>query len=69
MGLSGNNTVPLIFVSSENEKNIENSGGVHLCNSQEILEKLENNLDIKIGYKSRLPDSKVEVARVFKLWN
>ena len=69
MGLSGNNTVPLIFVSSENEKNIENSGGVHLCNSKEILEKLENNLDIKISYKSRLPDSKVEVARVFKLWS
>ena len=69
MGLSGHKTVPLIFVSSENEKNIENSGGVHLCNSKKILEKLENNLDIKIGYKSRLPDSKVEVARVFKLWN
>ena len=68
MGLSGNNTVPLIFVSSENEKNIENSGGADLCNSKAILEKLENNLDIKIGYKSRLPDSNVEIAPVFKLW-
>ena len=69
MGLSGNNTAPLIFVSSENEKNIENSYGTHLCNSKETLEKLERNLDIEIIYKSRLPGSKLETAPRFNLWN
>ncbi|MDO4249339.1 MAG: hypothetical protein Q4C79_10375 [Neisseria sp.] len=36
VGVSGNNTIPLIFVSSEQEKNIENSGGIHLCNSEKV---------------------------------
>ncbi|HHS0771794.1 TPA: hypothetical protein ACTC28_000608 [Neisseria meningitidis] len=69
IGLSGNNTVPFIFVSSENEKNIENSGGISLCNSEEILSKLERNLDIKINYKSRFSNSEVKTAQIFRLWN
>lgn len=69
IGLSGNNTVPFIFVSSENEKNIENSGGISLCNSEEILSKLERNLDIKVNYKSRFSNSEVKTAQIFRLWN
>ena len=67
MGLSGNKGVPLIFISSAMEKEAENNGFIHRCVNEDLMRKLEE-IDIQISYKSRLPDSEKQNAKIWKLF-
>lgn len=68
MGFSGNNGVPLIFVSSDMEKEAENNKFIHRCLDTSLMKKLET-IDIQIFYKSRLPDSEIQKAKIWKTFS
>ena len=68
IGLSGNSTVPLVFFSSEIEKLISENERNNICYNTELIKKLEN-IPIEIKYKSRLPNSSIQTAKIFRLYS
>ena len=67
VGLSGNSSVPLVFFSSQVEKEISESKEFNTCYNIELIKKLES-IPIEIKYKSRLPNSNVQAAKIFRLY-
>lgn len=69
MGLSGKEEMPLIFVSSnmeeEAKKNVFFSSK---CMNENLMAKLEA-IDVQIFYKSRLPNSDLQKANVWKIYS
>ncbi|MDO5640321.1 MAG: hypothetical protein Q4G28_10705 [Neisseria sp.] len=68
MGLAGKEGVPLIFIASAIKEETEENKVFHdFCMDMALMKKLET-IDIQISYKSRLPGSEKQYAKVWKLF-